>query len=105
MPSMAAIVMALKARYGLHEESGQRNSMRLVLGFSLYMGMRIAAERLRDEKTRFTGASSPGTRRLYELVVGLHNAHSARAFFRIPPIAYRPISLRPAYLFPANSGL
>ena len=41
MPSMAAIMMALKAKYGLQLLSGQRNSMRLVLGFSLYMGMRI----------------------------------------------------------------
>ena len=47
IPSMAAMVIALKARYGLQELSGQRNSMRLVLGFSLYMGMRMAAERLR----------------------------------------------------------
>ena len=39
--------MALNARYGLQLLSGQRNSMRLVLGFSLYMGMRMAAERLR----------------------------------------------------------
>jgi hypothetical protein len=47
IPSMAAIVMALKARYGLQDESGQRNSMRLVFGLSLYIGMRTAAERLR----------------------------------------------------------
>src|SRR2546423_5797624 len=96
IPSIAAIVIALNARYGLHELSGQRNSMRLVFGFSLYIGMRIAAERLRLEYTRFTGASYPGTSRLYEFVVGLHSAHSARACFRIPPIANNPISLSPA---------
>src|SRR5438132_27836 len=99
------MVMALNARYGLHEESGQRNSIRLVLEFSLYMGMRIAAERLRLEYTRFTGASYPGTSRLYEFVVGLHNAHSAPACLSIPPTANSPMSLSPAYLFPANSGL
>src|SRR5690349_5941045 len=105
IPSIAAIVIALNARYGLHDESGQRNSTRLVLGFSLYIGMRIAAERLRLEYTRFTGASYPGTRRLYEFVVGFVIAHSARACFRIPAIACSPISDNPAYLFPANSGL
>src|SRR4029078_5268122 len=52
-----------------------------------------------------TGAAYPGTRRLLLFVVGLHSAHSARACLRIPPIAHSPISLRPAYLFPANSGL
>jgi len=30
--------------------------------------MRIDAERLRDEYARFTGASKPGTKRLYECV-------------------------------------
>ena len=32
MPSSMAISMAAKARYGLHEPSGQRNSMRLAFG-------------------------------------------------------------------------
>ena len=41
---------------------------------------------------------------MYEFVVGLHSAHSARACRRIPPIAYSPMSLSPAYRFPANSG-
>src|SRR5690242_12076494 len=105
IPSIAAIVIALNARYGLHELSGHRNSSRLVFGFSLYIGIRIAADRFRDEYTRFTGASYPGTSRLYEFVVGFVNAHSALACFRIPPIAYNPMSESPAYLFPANSGL
>ena len=42
-----SINMALNAKYGLHEESGVRNSMRLVCGRSLYIGMRIAADRFR----------------------------------------------------------
>src|SRR5687767_11279811 len=104
IPSIAAITIAVNARYGLHELSGQRNSSRFVFGFSLYIGIRIAADRLRLEYTRFTGASYPGTSRLYEFVVGLHRAHSARACRRIPPIAYSPRSLKPAYRFPANSG-
>ena len=41
--------MAEKDRYGLQLGSGQRNSSRLALGLGLYMGMRMAAERLRCE--------------------------------------------------------
>jgi hypothetical protein len=41
--------------------------------------MRMAAERLRDEYARFTGASNPGVRRRYEFVVGLVNAQIALA--------------------------
>jgi hypothetical protein len=47
MPSIAAIVIALNARYGLQLQSGERNSSRFVLVRSEYIGMRIAAERLR----------------------------------------------------------
>ena len=38
--------------------------MRFAFGDGEYIGMRIAAERLRDEYARFTGASKPGTSRL-----------------------------------------
>jgi hypothetical protein len=44
--------------------------MRFALGDGEYIGMRTAAERLRDEYARLTGASKPGTRRRYELVSG-----------------------------------
>src|SRR5256885_5233659 len=86
MPSRPAISMAAKARYGLQLGSGERNSRRLAFGDGEYMGMRTAAERLRDEYARFTGASNPGTSRLYELVVGLQMAASARACLRMPPM-------------------
>src|SRR2546421_12416688 len=86
MPSSPAISIAANARYGLHDGSGERNSRRFALGLGEYIGMRIAAERLRDEYARFTGASKPGTRRLYELVVGLQIAASARACLRTPPM-------------------
>src|SRR6266481_4641798 len=86
IPSRPAMSMAANARYGLHDGSGERNSSRFALGLGEYIGMRIAAERLRDEYARFTGASNPGTSRLYELVVGLQMAASARACFRIPPM-------------------
>ncbi|SLI19912.1 Uncharacterised protein [Mycobacteroides abscessus subsp. abscessus] len=57
MPSRPAISMAAKARYGLPEESGARNSMRLAFGLLPVTGMRTAAERLRCEYTRLIGAS------------------------------------------------
>jgi hypothetical protein len=43
--------------YGLHDESGGRNSILLVFGLAEYIGMRTAALLLRWEYTRFTGAS------------------------------------------------
>src|SRR5271166_5828518 len=64
MPSSPAISMAENARYGLQLGSGGRNSTRLAFGEAEYIGMRQAAERLRREYARFTGASKPGTRRL-----------------------------------------
>jgi hypothetical protein len=56
--------MAANAMYGLQLGSGGRNSTRFAAGDAEYMGMRQAAERLRREYARFTGASNPGTRRL-----------------------------------------
>src|SRR5216684_6637747 len=76
-PSRPAISMAANARYGLADGSGGRNSTRFALGLAEYIGMRQAALRLRREYARFTGASKPGTRRLYELVVGAMMADSA----------------------------
>ena len=63
MPSMPAIIMAEKARYGLADGSGTRNSSRLALGLEPVIGMRTQADRFRCEYTRLTGASKPGTRR------------------------------------------
>ena len=57
MPSIPASISALNARYGFAVGSGERNSIRLLLGDSWYIGTRTHAERLRAEKTRFTGAS------------------------------------------------
>src|SRR6266566_2526707 len=86
VPSIPAISIALNARYGLQLGSGERNSSRLAFGEGEYIGMRTAAERLRELYARFTGASNPGTRRLYELVVGLQIAASARACLSTPPM-------------------
>src|SRR5438093_12729092 len=90
--------------YGFAEASGVRNSSRFALGLAEYVGIRIAAERLRAEYARFTGASNPGTRRLKLFVVGLVKQVSAGACFKIPPIKKSAISLNPAYPFPANNG-
>src|SRR3954463_2526474 len=62
-PSRPAISMAAKARYGFISGARERHSMRRPFGFATY-GMRMDAERLRDEYASFTGASKPGTRRL-----------------------------------------
>src|SRR4029077_19233632 len=104
-PSSPAITIAANARYGLDDGSGGRNSTRLALGEAEYIGIRQAAERLRREYARFTGASNPGTRRLYELVVGAMIAASAGPCLISPPIYHSAIWEIPAYPSPANSGL
>ena len=48
-PSRPAISIAEKARYGLQDGSGVRNSMRFAFGEVCATGMRTAAERLRAE--------------------------------------------------------
>src|SRR5579864_2927792 len=105
MPSSPAIISAENVRYGLHAGSGGRNSTRFAFGLFEYIGMRIAAERLRREYAKLTGASYPGTKRLYEFVVGAANATSAGACFSNPPIYHSAICESPAYPSPAKSGL
>src|SRR5579883_2513466 len=95
-PSRPAISMAAKARYGLAAGSGGRNSTRLALGLAEYIGMRQAAERLRREYARLTGASKPGTSRLKLFVVGAASATTAGACFSRPPMYHKAISERPA---------
>src|SRR3954469_15905050 len=97
MPSRPAMSIAENARYGLHDGSGQRNSNRFAFGLCEYSGMRTDADRLRCEYTRLTGASYPGTSRLYEFVVGLLNAQIARAWLNTPPMYQRAMSDNPAY--------
>src|SRR5229473_8606679 len=95
-PSSPAIIIAANARYGFAAGSGGRNSTRFALGFAEYIGMRHAALRLRREYARFTGASKPGTRRLYEFVVGAANATMEVACFSNPPMYHKAIWLNPA---------
>ena len=70
--------------------------MRFAFGLFEYSGMRTAADRLRCEYTRFTGASYPGTSRLYELTVGLVKASSDGACVSSPPMYQRAMSDSPA---------
>src|SRR5450759_262673 len=86
MPSRPAIRQAENARYGFAAGSGERNSTRFVFGSVEYIGMRTHAERFRFEYTRLIGASYPGTRRRYELVVGAQIASRAGACFSRPPM-------------------
>src|ERR1700688_528108 len=95
-PSRPAIIIAAKARYGFALGSGGRNSTRLAFGLAEYIGMRHAAERFRREYARFTGASNPGTRRLYEFVVGAMIAASAGPCLIRPPIYHSAICDIPA---------
>src|SRR6266498_2168181 len=104
-PSRPAISIAANARYGLQLGSGGRNSTRLAFGDAEYIGIRHAAERFRREYARFTGASNPGTRRLYELVVGAIIAANAGPCLINPPMYHNAICESPASPSPANSGL
>src|SRR5262249_24929276 len=96
MPSSPAIIMAANARYGLQLGSGGRNSTRFALGDAEYIGMRQAAERLRREYARLTGASKPGTSRLYEFVVGAMIAARAGPCLIRPPMYQRASCESPA---------
>ena len=63
VPSIAAINMADMAKYPFDDESGQRNSNRLLSGDGVWTGIRMAADRFRLLYVRLIGASKPGTSR------------------------------------------
>src|SRR5581483_10938140 len=104
IPSSPAISIAANAIYGLQLGSGGRNSTRFDLRECEYIGTRQAAERLRREYARLTGASNPGTSRLYEFVVGAMIAESAGPCLINPPTYHRASCESPAYPSPANRG-
>ena len=58
--------------------------------------MRTIALRLSRPQSISQGASVSGPNRLYELIVGLSSALSARACRSTPPIAYRPTADSPS---------
>src|SRR5580693_7989176 len=104
IPSSPAISIAANAMYGLQLGSGGRNSTRFDFCDVEYMGIRQAADRLRREYARFTGASKPGMSRLYEFVVGAMIAERAGPCLISPPTYHKAACDRPAYPSPANSG-
>src|SRR5881628_2885574 len=66
-PASPAASIDANARYGLHAGSGERYSIRVAPSLpGLYIGTRTSAERFRLAQHTYTGASNPGTSRLYE---------------------------------------
>ncbi len=76
-PSNPAFKRTAIAKYGFALGSTLRNSTRVDI--PLDCGTRISGERLRPLHAMYTGASYPGTRRLYEFTVGLTIAVNAFA--------------------------
>jgi hypothetical protein len=67
IPASPAASIAANARYGLQAASGERYSIRVASSLpGLYCGTRTSAERFRRAQHTYTGASNPGTSRLYE---------------------------------------
>src|SRR3954466_16412713 len=84
MPSRPARSITASARYGLHDGSGIRSSMRVFAPRDV--GTRISGLRLRSDHAIAVGASYPGTRRLYELTSGLVIAQNFLVWRRRPTI-------------------
>src|SRR5205807_8605331 len=89
MPSAADAATAAMARYGLASAPGRRHSSRHSSGWSLRMIALTAHERFSMPQLAFTGANQPGTRRLYELMVGLRSSEAADRCSSTPAIADR----------------
>src|ERR687886_554524 len=95
MPSRPACRSAAKVRYGLHAGSGQRISARVACSEpGLESGMRVRAERFRCDHATYTGASKPGTSRLYELTHCAKTAAISRACRSCPAMKALPVSER-----------
>src|SRR6266851_3793868 len=89
MPSAADAAMAAMARYGLASAPGRRHSRRHSSGWSGLAIARTAHERFSTPHVALTGANQPGTRRLYELMVGLRRRDAAGRCSSTPAIAER----------------
>src|SRR3546814_5101792 len=72
IPRQIEFTRAARPRYGLTSAPGRLSSRRVP---SLCSGKmtRTAADRLSMPQDAFTGAKNPGTRRLYEFIVGLQS--------------------------------
>src|ERR687884_537071 len=85
IPARPAPSIAANARYGLHAGSGERYSIRVASSLpGLYCGTRTSALRFRRAQHTYTGASNPGTSRLYELTHWLVTSVISGACRRIP---------------------
>src|SRR6266853_1579786 len=89
MPSAAEAATAAIARYGLASAPGRRHSSRHSSGWSLRTIARTAHERFSTPQLALTGANQPGTRPLYELMVGVTSSDAAGRCSSTPAIADR----------------
>src|SRR5918911_3789875 len=95
MPSRPAWSRTAKVRYGLHDGSGQRSSIRVACSLpGWYSGTRTSAERLRRDHATYTGASYPGTSRLYELTHWAKIEQISRECFSWPAMYALPVGDR-----------
>ena len=83
MPSRPHASITASARYGLHAGSGIAH-LAARAECRAAPGTRTSGDRFFSDHATLTGASCPGTRRLYELTSGLVTATKARAWSRIP---------------------
>src|ERR687887_2117444 len=83
-PSRPARSITANARYGLHDGSGIRSSMRVPVPRAA--GTRTSGLRFFSDQEIAVGASYPGTRRLYEFTSGFVIAQKPLAWRRIPPM-------------------
>src|SRR5437764_15251350 len=86
MPSAADAATAASARYGLASAPGRRHSNRHSSGRAERMA-RTAQERFSYPHVALIGANHPGTRRLYELMVGLSRSEAAGRWSKTPAMA------------------
>src|SRR5467141_845694 len=84
MPSRPDRSITASARYGLHDGSGIRSSMRVPVPREA--GTRTSGLRFFSDHAMLVGASYPGTSRLYEFTSGLVIAQNPLACRRMPPM-------------------
>src|SRR4029453_17836877 len=76
IPSAADAAIAASARYGFASAPGRRHSNRHSSGRAERIA-RTAHDRFSYPQVALIGANHPGTRRLYELIVGLRRSDAA----------------------------
>src|SRR3989337_1844291 len=84
IPSNPDRSMTANARYGLHEGSGIRSSMRVAVPRAA--GTRTSGLRFFSDQAMLVGASKPGTSRLYEFTRGFVIAQKPFGWRSTPPM-------------------